>query len=199
MAAFAILTESHSCKISLVRINRNDFDAGFVKEEVEFAGHGFGCTMLQDDPGFDDGSRGDQFFFGNQDEFHEPLALGFSQENGSEGGSVDNHRGDLTRYAVLVVSENLVLGQVVFARQRVHAAEYLKKLLFAGRCGPFAGQTLESLLEGGANRFSQAFPGLLGDFAGQVVCAFVFDIESHTPYILSSSFFQNNRSTRSYG
>jgi len=46
MAAFAIFTEGHSCKISLVRINRNDFDAGFVKEEIEFASHGFGCAML---------------------------------------------------------------------------------------------------------------------------------------------------------
>ncbi len=127
MAAFAIFTEGHSGKICLLRVNRNDFNAGFVKEQVEFASHGFGRAVLEDDPSFDRGRCRDQLSFRSEDEIHEPLAFGFTQKNGDESGGVDDHRdGRLTRDAVLVVSEDFVLGQVILARQRVHAAQYLK-------------------------------------------------------------------------
>jgi hypothetical protein len=130
MASLAVLAPRGAGDLGLRRVDRNDFELGVMEKELEFAGSGFAEARFEDNAGLDDGSRGDEAGVGGGDEGEEDVTLGLVEEDGDEGGGVDDHRA-LLGQAVLVVAEDVVFGAPIEDGKGVDAADDFTQALGA--------------------------------------------------------------------
>ena len=92
MPAFTVLAPASACNFNLSRVNRHDFNAEPMKEEIEFAA----CHYPA--PSFEYNSGLQSIWSGNQarsillNKLEETPSLRFSKKYGKESGSIDHHQ-----------------------------------------------------------------------------------------------------------
>ena len=97
-----------------------------------------------------------------------------------------------SRYAVFVVAKDFIICQIGLPRQRIDTLENFINFLALSR-GPLPpGKPLQAFFQGDPDRLRNGLTRSFSDFPRKLIGGVVFNVQSHTDYILHSSFFLAN-------
>jgi hypothetical protein len=178
VVTFSVSAPRGTSEVGLFGVHGDDLQTRADDEEIELAAGGFPLPGFQNDSSFEHSAGGDQARSGSGNRGEKFLTFRLGEENGSEGGRVDNHLG-LAREAVLVVAHNFVRRTGIEDWQSIHAAEDLLELTGEDMAPALLLEPVqaffESLLDGPGQRFTSPF----GNFARQPFGFHALDTKCH--------------------